>query len=224
MRIPLIPNRREWQRWSVPSRLTAVGAYVGIAGLLLTVVLYVAGRPATPPELQSACDGGAAAEAATPATAELLALLNMRAAEVVKAFERTQDNAIAAMKGGLGDRRSRPVDVVEGYERARRYFLELHSQNIQALCRGQLALSHEIVRRIHYLLWIRTEWTFWEAFAVPDTDYYRKIRGHNDWGSLYPGELPSPLKGSPMASLWQSRAPEPINRSVVEQVEARLRP
>jgi hypothetical protein len=33
----LIPSRQQWNRWSLPSKLTAVGAYLGIAGILLAI-------------------------------------------------------------------------------------------------------------------------------------------------------------------------------------------
>jgi hypothetical protein len=31
----LLPTRKQWSRWSLPSKLTAIGAYVGIAGLII---------------------------------------------------------------------------------------------------------------------------------------------------------------------------------------------
>ena len=33
----LLPSKKQWSSWSLPSKLTAIGAYVGVAGLLLTL-------------------------------------------------------------------------------------------------------------------------------------------------------------------------------------------
>lgn len=38
----MIPTRTQWKKWSLPSRLTAIGTYVGIIGLVLAVVFFVA--------------------------------------------------------------------------------------------------------------------------------------------------------------------------------------
>lgn len=34
----LFPSKRQWREWSLPSRLTAIGAYVGVVSLLIAVV------------------------------------------------------------------------------------------------------------------------------------------------------------------------------------------
>lgn len=44
----LIPTRKQWDSWSLPSKLTCIGAYVGVVALVVTVVL--AFWPATPPQ------------------------------------------------------------------------------------------------------------------------------------------------------------------------------
>jgi len=33
----LMPSRKQWGIWSLPSKLTAIGAYIGIAGILLAI-------------------------------------------------------------------------------------------------------------------------------------------------------------------------------------------
>lgn len=35
----IIPNKSKWKKWSLPSRLTAIGTYVGILGLILTLLI-----------------------------------------------------------------------------------------------------------------------------------------------------------------------------------------
>ncbi len=42
----LIPNKTQWQTWSLPSRLTALGTLFGALGLLVTVILFLASGPA----------------------------------------------------------------------------------------------------------------------------------------------------------------------------------
>jgi hypothetical protein len=42
----LLPSRRQWETWSLPSKLTAISCYVTIVGALLTLVLYF--LPASP--------------------------------------------------------------------------------------------------------------------------------------------------------------------------------
>ena len=38
----MLPSKRQWSKWSLPSRLTAIGTYVGIAGLLLALFAFLA--------------------------------------------------------------------------------------------------------------------------------------------------------------------------------------
>ncbi len=36
----MFPSRKQWAGWSLPSRLTAVGAYIGVASLTLSIVFF----------------------------------------------------------------------------------------------------------------------------------------------------------------------------------------
>ena len=36
----MFPTRQQWKNWSLPSKLTAIGAYVGIVGLVFAVFIY----------------------------------------------------------------------------------------------------------------------------------------------------------------------------------------
>lgn len=38
--VQLLPSLNQWRSWSLPSKLSAVGAYVGIMGMLLTVAIF----------------------------------------------------------------------------------------------------------------------------------------------------------------------------------------
>ena len=37
----LWPSRQQWKRWNLPSKLTAVGAYIGILAFVITIAIYV---------------------------------------------------------------------------------------------------------------------------------------------------------------------------------------
>lgn len=37
----LFPTKNQWQGWSLPSKLTAIGAYVGILGIVLSIVFFI---------------------------------------------------------------------------------------------------------------------------------------------------------------------------------------
>ena len=34
----MIPNRKQWKKWTLPSKLTAIGAYIGVIGLIITII------------------------------------------------------------------------------------------------------------------------------------------------------------------------------------------
>lgn len=38
----MFPNRKQWKKWTLPSKLSVIGAYIGIFGLLLTIILFFA--------------------------------------------------------------------------------------------------------------------------------------------------------------------------------------
>jgi len=70
-----LPSRAQWASWSLPSKLTAIGTYAGIIGVLLTIVLFAIStrtqghadkrpdRPAdTVPPQPAAANGESAAE------------------------------------------------------------------------------------------------------------------------------------------------------------------
>ena len=35
----ILPSRDQWRKWSLPSKLTAIGALLGAAGLILTLTI-----------------------------------------------------------------------------------------------------------------------------------------------------------------------------------------
>jgi hypothetical protein len=51
----MFPTKQQWKRWSLPAKLTAVGAYVGIVGLILTIASFFVADSAQPTDdLESA--------------------------------------------------------------------------------------------------------------------------------------------------------------------------
>lgn len=49
----LIPTRKQWKKWSLPSKLTAIGAYVGIIALVVTIVFEIYNnKPATKKDVE----------------------------------------------------------------------------------------------------------------------------------------------------------------------------
>jgi len=40
MNIPLLPSKKQWMNWRLPSRLTAISTYVGIISLLVVILNY----------------------------------------------------------------------------------------------------------------------------------------------------------------------------------------
>lgn len=52
----MLPSRSQWKRWSLPSKLTAVGAYVGAVGVILTIWFAIfpwkGDQPGTPSQLE----------------------------------------------------------------------------------------------------------------------------------------------------------------------------
>ncbi len=37
----MFPNKKQWQSWSLPSKLTAIGTYVGIIGVVLSTLFFI---------------------------------------------------------------------------------------------------------------------------------------------------------------------------------------
>lgn len=37
----MLPTSKQWKKWSLPSKLTAIGTYVGIIGIVITLALYI---------------------------------------------------------------------------------------------------------------------------------------------------------------------------------------
>jgi len=46
--VKIIPSKRQWRAWSLPSKLTCIGTYVGVASLIVSIVLIF--WPNTPSE------------------------------------------------------------------------------------------------------------------------------------------------------------------------------
>jgi len=53
----LIPTKAQWREWSLPSKLTCIGAYLGVLSIVLAVVFFVWPSPA-PQKTQPSVDVG----------------------------------------------------------------------------------------------------------------------------------------------------------------------
>ena len=49
-RFALIPTKVQWRMWSLPSKLTCIGAYLGVLAIILTVIFYVWPMSSEPPK------------------------------------------------------------------------------------------------------------------------------------------------------------------------------
>ena len=47
----LFPSRRQWKRWSLPSKLTVIGSYLSVAGIGLTMAFFFFPRSSQPPKV-----------------------------------------------------------------------------------------------------------------------------------------------------------------------------
>jgi len=50
--LPLLPTKRKWTNWSLPAKLTAIGTYVGLVSLALTVLIALWPSPKSQPVAQ----------------------------------------------------------------------------------------------------------------------------------------------------------------------------
>ena len=41
----IIPTKNQWRKWSLPSKLTAVGAYIGIIAFVFALIIYAVDKP-----------------------------------------------------------------------------------------------------------------------------------------------------------------------------------
>lgn len=118
-----LPSRAQWKKWSLVSRLTAVGAYVGVIGVLLTLLLFGASyyldsnRPQPPGRLVNSKE-------------ELISLLETRADMARSGLEKIDNELHTAYLTKFDD---------------------LHSRHIVALKDGNLIVAHEIDRDIKQL-------------------------------------------------------------------------
>ncbi|GEM_PF-6213551 len=135
----MIPTKEQWQKWSLPSKLTAIGAYVGILGLFLTVIFFFV-------PYVSHTDSSKIEEDLT------VAELESRIDSILTRLKSTeQSDLLIAI---LEYRAERNRKILAQYEQADEFlkeFNELHEIVIAALKDGNLVLAHEVTATIHKL-------------------------------------------------------------------------
>jgi hypothetical protein len=74
----LIPDRQQWRRWSLPNRLTAIGAYAGVVALLITVALLPVWHVADSTREEGYIHNSSARPTSDPAIYEAIESLTLR--------------------------------------------------------------------------------------------------------------------------------------------------
>jgi hypothetical protein len=84
------PTKRQWRRWSLPSKLTAIGVLISIVGIAVTLALFLASRDGTE-------RGTDVEDAAVPAVA-----LELRNPTTTSVTIRGRGDAVFWLPAGVG--------------------------------------------------------------------------------------------------------------------------
>ena len=174
----IVPNRAQWEKWSLPAKASYVGAVVGVLALVVALITLM---PQGQPSPASKFDAS---------SSELVDILNVRAADVLRRMSEeenyrlivhsTKSKAPCPKFASEDEFRRRMVD-------SRHLFQELHRENIQAIKDGHLTVSHEVTKDIHVLLYLRTRDFVCETTSKPPDE--PAYLGHTAYMrvDLYPG-------------------------------------
>ena len=157
----MLPSKQQWKRWSLPSKLTAVGAYVGILALALSVLFFVIspqdrGRITT----QSSSLGTDKSVERIEKTSDHLGEVLKVADGLIKSYARQSldEEQINTLVSVLEYRAQNITDqlslVKDDPEKVKTLeaFKRLHSLHINVLKEKKLVLAHEINTEITNLL------------------------------------------------------------------------
>jgi len=119
---------------------------------------------------------------------ELIAVLNLRKAAIL----RMMDDAMHSEP-----QNKQPTDdcrlphlsekhLSDRLQHTKSLFIDLHEQNIDALAKGHLAVSHELVSQIHALLWVHERDSFRAPPNLPGLLYVSDFSPASDISDLYP--------------------------------------
>ncbi len=86
------------------------------------------------------------------------------------------------------------VGLAERLDRFSRICFALYEQHTISLIEGQILLSHEITRRIHFLLFERKVDAFWKIYADPCACYSVNFPEPWSYVSEYPGTSPDCMR------------------------------
>jgi hypothetical protein len=114
---------------------------------------------------------------ATPDVKELTTVLELRKHAVIRMMEHAKQRALKSLRSGRWGGRSLVTEeeLVSHLDSMKSLFVDLHSQNVTALLRGQFLVSHELTSQIHILLWMRGREIFWEALPPTGWHYCRDV-------------------------------------------------
>jgi hypothetical protein len=159
---------------------------------------------------------------------ELIRVLDFRADMVLATMEEHKRNTLKAVAERGAAEPGRDLTVAGLSDRLdvfAKLFSELHEQNKRALIEGQFVLSHEITRRIQYLLFELQVDTFWKAFAEPYVQY--SVRFPEPWtfASDYPGLAPERLEeeGHPaVEEVWKPPHAEDYKFDILRELRSKI--
>jgi hypothetical protein len=171
----LTPTRRQWNNWTLPSKLGLVGAYLGVVGLLLSVIMHIASEHSS-----------ARSEARLTETIEA-AVSPEEIAQRLQSAIIAHDSATAASVALSRMEREQLIEIVEFRARTIRQnlhklyhyapvaaylqaFDSLHERHVAALQTNNLILAHEILGKIHELSYELDADEFWRRHKVETPD------------------------------------------------------
>lgn len=103
----LLPSRSQWAKWSLPSKLTAIGAYVGIAGAILSVVLFAASvymqNAGAVPPLPAPDQSSTASGRGSASTQDAAHLLSAQSAPRYPDTTETQNSSVSRQNVNTGE-------------------------------------------------------------------------------------------------------------------------
>lgn len=154
----IVPSKAQWKKWSLPAKASYVGAVVGVPALAVALIALIPDRGKTP------------ASKIDTSASELIALLNVRADEILHRMETEESERLTAFR--VNPHASCPkfaseADLRSRMAATRQLFQQLHDKNIQAIKDGQLIVAHDLTRDIHLLLYMRHRELFCETATRP---------------------------------------------------------
>lgn len=128
------PTRKQWNSWSLPSRLTAVSTLVGILSLIIMLALEISKSSSVfQSEEITISDHGVDKSNIS----ELISILEFRAMMVNKELEKLSNDL------------SKPPHLIKHTNDIKEQFNDFYERLISALSEGKTMVAHEMLGEIH---------------------------------------------------------------------------